>query len=232
MHVISLSILILLLLNVSNNCSAQSSLYQDNDNRTILLKGTVTGVETEISPGSSFADVKVSLKLEYANIGKKPLLLVTKKNPICVDAIITKTTKPADGDNILYDEYRGLSVMLSPEWKELRDELNMKAPPSKLVQIVKPGESWIHNSFVNFRPPLELEQYAIDRPAVSWSLLLQSSPAWLRLKCDLWQSNVEPDPWSKEHRFGHELQQRWRQYGILQLDTVTSEPFILNLRSQ
>jgi hypothetical protein len=225
------SILTLLLLSVSTNCSAQSSPYQDKDNRAILLKGTVTGVEPEIPSGSSSAIVKVSLKLEYVNITKNPILLLVRKSPICVDAAITKTTEPAEGDNVLFDQYREPMVTQSPEWKELRAALNRKTPLANLIKTVKPGEIWITDSFVIFRLSLTLRQYEIGLPASSWSLLLQSSPEWLRLICKLWPLNVEPDPWSKEHRFGPELQKRWRQHGILQLDTVKSEPFILNFRS-
>jgi hypothetical protein len=232
MNVIRFLFFTIIPLIISANCLAQALSSQAKDGRTILLRGTVIGVVPEISHGSSFATVKVSVKLEFLNISVKPLLLLLEKSPICVEAIITKTANPEEGDNILYDQYRGASINFSPEWKKLREALNQSKPPTDLIKIVKPGESWINDNYIIFRPSLKLEKYTIDLPAVSWNLLLQSSPAWLRLKCELWPFNVEPDPRSSENRFGHELQQRWHQYGILQLDTITSEPIAIDFRPQ
>jgi hypothetical protein len=231
MYIMRLSMRILVLLIITNYCSAQLLSNQDKGNG-VLFRGSVTDVEQEIPYGSTFALVKISVKLEFINSTQKPLIFLLKKCPICVDAIVTKTTELAEGNNILIDQYNGPAVTTSPEWKELREAINKETPPANLFKIVRPGESWIVNSYLVLHPTLKLEKYRLDRPAASLNLLIQSSPAWLRLKCDLWPFNVEPDPWSNEYRFGHDLQHRWRQYGILQLDSVTSEPFEVSFRSQ
>lgn len=202
----------------------------NNNANAVSLRGMVTGFNKEIPAKASTVTVTVKFKLEFVNTGVQPFILLSEKCPICPGVTLTKTPGPAVGDNILFDEYYGPSVSTAPEWKEFRANLNQSKPPTGLVQIVKPGDSWVMESVAVLRPPKKLERYRIDRPPVSWEVLIQSSPVWLRLNCEVWPFNVENNPLSGKLHFGHELQKRWRQYGMLQLGPIVSEPIKLNLQ--
>jgi hypothetical protein len=198
----------------------------------LVLRGRVLSVKDETLSNASFVAVTATLRLEFVNAGGSPVILLTDRSPLCVGATLTRSSGAALGDNILFDEYRGPSVSTSPDWGVFRATLDQQKPPARLVQIIKPGESWATESLVVLRPPIKLERYRVDRPPVAWQILKESSPVWLRLKCDVWPQNVERRPTSGKVVFGHELQKRWRHFGELQLNSLVSEPIELDLRER
>ncbi len=193
------------------------------------LRAEVLSVREEVLPQASVVAVTATIKLEFVNRGERSVILLIDRSPLCVGTILTRTTGPALGDNILFDEYRGPSVSGSPDWEAFRTTLDQPKPPVELFKIIKPGESWTTDSFIVLRPPMKLERYRIDRPPVSWQILKDSSPVWLRLECDVWPLNVEHQPTSGKIRFGRKLRKKWRDVGELQLNPIESEPMELDL---
>jgi hypothetical protein len=220
------------LLIIGPEAFAQLPPQKSDSADVFLLHVKATSIEKEILPNSSIVTITIALKLEFKNSGFKPLILLSERCPFCPGAVLTKTSGPAIGDNILFDQYYGPSISTAPEWKVFRASLNQSKPPRDLVQVILPGDSWVMEKAVVLRLPKKLERYRVDRPLTSWDVLLQSSPIWLRLKCDVWPFNVESDPWSGKLPFGRELQKRWRKYGVLQLKQVISEPIKLDLGSK
>jgi len=202
------------------------------ETESVILRASVLGVKSEALPEASVIAVTVGLRLEVVNSGNDPVILLTERSPLCIGTTLTRTVGPAVGDNILFDEYRGPAVSTSPDWKVFRTTLDQPKPPVGIVQILKPGENWATESFVVLRPPIKLDRYRVDRPPVSWQILRDSSPVWLRLRCDLWPLNVERDPTSTKLSFGRELQTRWNGFGKLQLASLVTEPIELDLRER
>jgi hypothetical protein len=200
----------------------------------LTLRVQVLGVKVEeISPQKNVVPVNVKLRLEFLNVGRKPVILLTDHSPLCVGATLTRNSESASGGNLLFDEYAGpADQSRSPEWTEFRMALDQQSPPSPLVRILQPGESWVTDSFIVLRPPIKFESYRVDRPPVNWQILKESSPVWLRLQCDLWPRNVERPPLSERFRLGRELRRRWKRVGDLQLDSVVSEAVQLDLQER
>lgn len=222
---------ILGLLNIVHSGTAPSEPNKSAGD-ALVLRVRVVSIKNESSPGTSVIAMTAALRMDLHNEGKKPVILLIEKAPLCVRAVLTKSSGAAVGDNILFDEYRGPSVATSPDWEIFRRALDQPKPPVEMTQIVKPGESWATDSFVVMRPPVKLERYRVDRPPISWRLLRESSPVWLRVECDAWPLNVERQPTSGKIRFGRELQKRWHEFGKLQLDSVVSEPIEVELPDQ
>jgi hypothetical protein len=198
----------------------------------LRLRVQVLGVEVEeISPHTYVAPVNVKLRLEFLNVGRKPVILLTDHAPLCPRAMLTRDAESASGGNLLFDQYAGpADQSRSPEWTEFRKALDQQSPPSALVRILQPGERWVTESFSVLRPPIKFENYRVDRPPVSWQILKEASPVWLRLECDTWPRNVERPPLDGRFRLGSKLRKRWKRSGELQLDSVESEPVKLDLR--
>jgi len=205
---------------------------RNSEAESVVLRAKVLSVRDEVVPMASVAAVTATLRLEFVNAGRGPVILLISRSPICAGTTLTRSARPALGDNILFDEYRGPSVSTSPDWEVFRTNLDQPKPPVGLFQIIKPGESWATDSFVVLRPPIKIERYRVDRPPISWQMLKESSPVWLRLKCDMWPLNVEHQPTPEKTRFGHELQKRWQDVGELELNSLESEPVELDLRQR
>jgi hypothetical protein len=225
-----LIILTALLILLQNGFTQERIANTKNEN--ICVKARVIKITKETQDNVARSGLAVVLKLEFINISGEPVVLLTKKGPYCPRAVLTKTPGPAAGENILYDLYRGPSVNTSPEWKAFHEALDQPRPPVGIVQVLKPGDSWVKEIDITLRLPIEKEEsYRADRPAASWAFILQNSSIWFRVGCETWPFNIENNPLSDEFQFGHELQQRWLQYGSLQLDSLVSEPIELNLKS-
>jgi len=205
----------------------------ESDAVPLRLRVQILGVKVEeFSHPKDVVPVTVKLRLEFLNVGRKPVILLTKNSPLCVGATLTRNSESASAGNILFDEYAGpANQSRSPEWTEFRKTLDQQSPPSSLVRILQPGESWVTESFIVLRPSIKFESYRVDRPPVNWQILKESSPVWLRLQCDLWPRNVERPPLSEKFKLGRELQKRWKRMGDLQLESVMSNPIELDLQA-
>jgi hypothetical protein len=199
---------------------------------SVRIRANITNSKTKVVPGSSVVEVTISFNLELLNVGTRPILILSQDSPMCVGTTLTTDTGPAVGENILFDEYRGPSRDGSPAWNRLRRALDQPEPPRESIRLIEPGESWRSQTYVVLRPPVQFEHYRIDRPPVSWTLLRNHSPVWLRLQCETWPLNLETTTDSGRTVFGHKLQQRWLKYGDLQLSVLKSEPVRLDLRGE
>jgi hypothetical protein len=200
-----------------------------NNSSPIVLRAQIVNVEIKTSPESN-VNVIATVMLDFRNAGSRPLILFLKEGafPSCVGTVLTRTSGPAVGDNLLLSEYHGLSIDRSPEWKTLRVVLDQRAPPGKITRMIEPGEGWQMQARLYMYPPSK-PKFRGDRSAVTWGTLRKTSPLWIRVECETWPLNVERD--HRNMRFGRQLQKRWRKSGILQLDPITSEPVVLELKA-
>jgi hypothetical protein len=171
------------------------------------------------------------------------MLFATEK-----DAYATKTDAAAGGGLLDYGksgpaiEDHVLSDPRPARWPTLRKTLDTKLPPSDKVKILRHSEEWEMSVTVLIgfqRRPQDARQTVIETPRngnfhpKSWQEVRPLRVVWCRVLCTPWQINLEQGSSSSKWRqpFGHELQARWRKYGVLQLDDIWSEPFPLDLTS-
>jgi hypothetical protein len=175
--------------------------------------------------------VKVKLSLKFINEGKEPVLLLTERAPYGVGGSITKTPGPAVGENLLDDDNSGPDYLGTSEWSEFRTTLDQGKPPIGIIKLIEPGGSldWPEYSTVVARVPTKFADNRIDSSDLNWETLKQASPVFLRLKFETWPFNVEKLPDPEKARLGHQLQKRWRAFGLLQLAPLVSEPMLLTL---
>ena len=78
--------------------------------------------------------------------------------------------------------------------------------------------------------PTDPSKYTSSRKKESLATIQQLSPVWLRVVCELWPWNVEPLKADRNQlKFGHKLQERWKDTGLLWLDQIYSEPIMLDV---
>ena len=122
------------------------------------------------------------------------------------------------------------AVSLAPEWAASRLSLDKATPPPHQSRILMPNESWSLAATVGVSLPDHPEMFA---PAKGASLkdIKELSPVGLRVVCEVWPWNLEPNADRSKLKYGgRELQRRWKDVGVLWLDDIYSEPITLNLK--
>src|SRR5947209_10047702 len=217
---------------LQDNAVAQGT--QNQTSGPLSLRGTVESVQV-IKDTSSSAYIAIKLKMELINTGSRPVIFL-KRAPIFPGARLAKSPEDLGTNNILASEYGGPSNDISPEWTTLRSSLDQPSPPPDETLILMPGESWPLEAPVGF--PVPINSHKTDtffRETESLPVIQELSPVWLRVVCEVWPFNVELPalgPEREKLKFGHKLQKRWNDEGLLWLDTIYSEPIMLDLRSK
>ncbi len=206
----------------------------EQDSKNLALRGKVVSVEIiDYTASAASALIIVRLKLEIVNTGARPLILL-KTPPLFVGAALGR--KPEDfsiedlfsSKDLTYD-YLGPAISKSPEWAVMRMRLDQPSPPLNLTRILKSGQSWRLKTTVAISVPTDLKRYTFSRRKETLQALLQASPVWIQALGETWP----PDLWDTEKYkvgFGRELQQRWKDKGLLWIDGLRSEPMLLDLK--
>lgn len=180
---------------------------------------------------ASFARLNLGLTVRLVNTGTAPIILL-RKEPAFPGAKLARSSDDLAKGNYLHSTYSGPAVDLSDQWASLREKLDQPTPPSDLTRTLMPGETW----------ELKVERDLIfdSSPSTypkqkSFKEIQKASPVSLQVVCDVWPFNVEPlanDPTASEKLpLGHKLQRRWQSYGTVWLETLLSEPVLLDLRN-
>lgn len=204
-----------------------------NPGTSLSLRGEVKSLEVRHTDTSS-AFIDIDLRMELRNTGASPLIFL-KREPLFVGAALAR--EPADFKlgNVLAADGVWPAVSIAPEWTTLRSTLDQPQPPESETRILMPGDSWFLEASVGVTVPTNSKRYTSlgsTRRKESLAAIQQLSPVWLRVTCEVWPSNVEPAGSASERaklHFGHTLQKRWAQAGLLWLDTIHSEPITLDL---
>lgn len=204
---------------------------------SLSLRGRIDSFEiNQESSSSDFLSVK--LTMELVNTGKSPIILLNaspsssgglKTEPYFVGAGLTKNVE----GEYLTKTYVGPALDLSPKWMALRTSLNQTTPPPDKVRILMPNEIMNLEASIGLDLPKKPENFAPFKKA-SLNQILNSSPVWLKVVCEVWPLNLEPEVGKKKLQmgFGHQLQRRWKNLGHLWLDEIYSEPILLDLKSK
>lgn len=231
LHIKSLCWVLLLICNLSGAAHSQVTATSGTRTKMLLLRGRVESVEVkEIDRSSALIDVK--LKMEFVNVGVRPIIFL-KREPLFPGGALARKPDDFEVGNVLAADAGWPSNEISPEWATLRASLDKSSPPQNETRLLMPGESWPLDTSVRLIVPTDPSKSISSRKKESLATIEQLSSVWLRVVCEVWPWNVEPltDDRSKL-KFGRKLQQRWRQSGVLWLDVVYSEPIKFDLKSR
>lgn len=181
-------------------------------------------VKVELSREDSHSIVfNLRLRLKVVNAGDRPIILL--RHPIWLGALtLARSQEDARAYKYIYQSSAWPSVSGGPEWKALRQRLDQESPPAELTQAVSPGSAFQYETDT----VLYVEKRGnFDKTSQSWDAIRLASPVWLQVSLEIWPVNVEPKVDPNNLEFGRMLQQRWRQFGQLQIERVTSEPIQL-----
>jgi hypothetical protein len=217
---------------ITANLEAQplSKSMNEKEAYSVTLHGQVEAVELS-NVSSSGVSLVVKLKLELLNNGTKPVIFLATKPPSLVGAALAKSPGDLTSGKVLVSEYTGEAVNTSSEWLVLRRSLNQPSPPPAQVRIMKPNESWQFEDSITIALPTESGRNNFFPQRESWESIRKLSTVWLRVSSQVWSLNLEPIGGDRTKKtFGRKLQRRWKNVGLLWLDSIQSEPIMLDLQ--
>jgi hypothetical protein len=227
----------LLILCIPSLAQEKKNTYSSGGAPSLSLRGQINSFEIrQDSTSDDFLEVK--LTMQFVNTGERPILLLNA-GPISSGGLMTKPhfvggvlTKNVGGET-LTETYLGPSLSISPKWVIMRSILNQNVPAPDKIYILMPNEIMTMETSIGFSLPKKPENFAYSRYA-SLKQILDASPVWLKVHCEVWPLNLEPASGKNKlkKRFGHQLRQKWKRFGHLWLDDIDSEPIVLDLKSK
>jgi competence protein ComGC len=227
----------LLILCIPSLAQGKKHTYSSGGAPSLSLRGQINSFEiTEDSTSSDFLAVK--LTVQFVNTGKTPILLLNA-GPISSGGLDTEPrflgatlAKNADGES-LTSIYVGPNLDLSPKWVIMRSILNQNVPSPDKIYVLMPNEIMTLEASIGLDLPRKPENFGYTQKA-SLKQILDASPVWLKVHCEVWPLNLEPASGKNKlkKRFGHQLRQKWKRFGHLWLDDIDSEPILLDLKSK
>lgn len=211
---------------VAGNAAAQSRSGQGP--KPLALRGRVEAVQvTEIDRSSALIEIK--LKMELVNVSTRPVVLL-QSEPFFPGGALARKPEDFEQGNVLVADAGWPSNDISPEWATLRSNLDKPNPPADQTRLLIPGESRPMETSVRLVVPTDPSKYTSSRKKESLATIQQLSPVWLRVVCEVWPWNVEPlNADRSELKFGHKLQKRWKDVGLLWLEEIYSEPIMMDV---
>ena len=196
----------------------------------LSLRGRVEAVKIqEIDPSSALIEIK--LKMELVNTSARPIILL-QREPLFPGGALARKPDDFEVGNVLASDAGWPSNDISPEWAALRSSLDKPSPPADETRLLMPGESWPLETSVRLAVPTDPSKYTSSRKKESLATIQQLSPVWLRVVCEVWPWNVEPlNADRNKLKFGHKLQKRWKDAGLLWLDEIYSEPIMVDMKT-
>lgn len=132
-------------------------------------------------------------------------------------------------ENTLYLVRARPSNYVSPEVEELKRRLNSSSPPSDLTFVLNRGESISYQMKEMFRFGKQKDKYSIN---VTWQELVGLSPVYMRIALEMFPHIINTEPNSNKYfPLGKKLRAKWKEFGYLWLDDITSEPIQVDFRS-
>ncbi len=202
---------------------AQSDAAQTQEGLT--LRGTIQSINFDEDKSDDF--VILELRYELVNTGSTPIIL-WKTTPVFTGRKLAREQRFAREDII--DTHRGgPSFDTSPEWTQMQKGLDKAYPPADLTHRLMPNDALPFTAKVTLVFPKTPLRGLLYSPSLKE--MESIGTIWLKFYYQLWSRNLEPDMARRRQLdFGYMLQRRWRSYGKLWLDDVSSEPIRLDLK--
>jgi len=169
--------------------------------------------------------VKVSLKLNLSltNAGDTPILLMSEK-PTLIGRQISSPSVNEQDEKSLFTLWRRPSIGKNDEWLKLSKDINKASPPEAQIKRIEVGDAikWEVTDWF----------YISKDDKSSWKELAAADRLSLRLTYEMWSLNIEPQQSTlDDKKFGQELRERWKSYGYLWIDEITSEPIDIHIQA-
>lgn len=213
---------------LTSNTSAQGESEQRS--KLLTLRGRVESVQVrEIDQSSALIDIK--LKMELVNTSPRPIILL-EKEPLFPGGALARKPGDFEQGKLLAADAGWPANDASPEWATLRSKLDRPNPPADETFLLRPGESRPLETSVRLVVPTNPSNYTSSRQKESLTTIQELSPVWLRVVCEVWPWNVELlNADRNQLKFGHKLQERWKNSGLLWLDEIYSEPMMMDVKT-
>jgi hypothetical protein len=202
-----------------------------------VIRGKVVSAEVELEEKGG-ATCHLMLDLEFVNTASEPVILIQPfgRHVFWVGGkrLAKSFDDAARGRNLLHNSQQWLSVMDTPEFRELAGRLDKPLPPAEVTRTLQPGEAWKYRTAVDIFFP-KTKDDCLSAPCVAGDELIKLSPLWLTLQIEMWPSNVE----NFKSDLGGRLSRRWRKVGRLWVGekwgkfwfaNMTTEPILLDLK--
>lgn len=230
MRVVCLLVFLCGVVAINIEAKALPKTVNEKASYSVALRGQVESVELN-NLSSSEVVLVVKLKLELLNDGACPVIILEAKPPLLVGIALARSPDDLVSGKTLVTDYKGESVNTSPEWTVLRNSLNQPSPPPDKVRILMPNESWQLEESVSIALPTGSGRSGFFPKRESWERIQELSTIGLYVTYQMWSPNLElVSTDSSKMRFGHRLQKRWKNVGLLWLDGIRSEPITLDLK--
>ena len=198
--------------------------------KLLTLRGKVESVQVKQIDQSS-ALIEIKLRMELVNTSPRPIILL-KREPLFPGGALAKKPEDFEQGNLLAVDAGWPSNDISAEWATLRSSLDKPNPPTDETRVLMPGESRPVETSVRLVVPTDPSKYSSSRRKESLATIQQLSPVWLRVVCEVWPWNVEHlDAERNQLKFGHKLQERWKDEGLLWLDEIYSDPMMMDVKT-
>lgn len=181
-----------------------------------------------------YDSIVVFLRIKLKNTGNTPILLLSNRVSF-IEVNIAQSIdefETTTGEFSVYHLQTSASFIDDKMWKANKKILDTKKPDLKKIFFLLPNEyiEYEDNIRINL-PKNEIDRYKFS-PWKKHSLeqLKQLSTILIRLKnYGLIDNYGVSKKDKKRFTFAKELQKRWKKYGYLWLDDITSEPIPLDL---
>lgn len=213
-------------------CFAQLGFAQCEDESCgLVIRGTV--IDLRVAHQKDSVSFDVSLDVEFKNEGTKPIILFTNEFPDGYWLGGWSLFKNSDDKEVIFGDGYWQSVMGSPSYKRMAEELDTKSPPDGLTKTLQPDDSWKFKD--EFRISFEAEEHTRIPEHKTWKEMRAfPSKLWLRISYEL-------NPWNVEYfkpDLIRKLRKRWKNYGIVLVENdkegrfnhliMTSEPMLID----
>ena len=205
----------------------------------LILTGKVLGVSCS-RLDKTYIECRANLDLTFSNKGNRPVIML---QPFGEDGFWHGATALAlsqansEKYSYVYSNAAWPSIYTFPIYQQLAESLDKPSPPPDATRVIKPQESWIWSTPVQFRLYVENHCDMFVGVEIGWNQIRKlSSPLWLRVSYELWPFNVE----NFRKNLGGKLRKRWEAFGVLYLEEkksgrywqaiLRSEPIELDLR--
>lgn len=191
--------------------------------KPLSLRGRVVGIRL-VEENNHSVRFKVNLTLEFVNNSNKGVILLRQDYWLGAETLAI-SPESAAAHRLIYSSSHWPSVYSTPKWAELRKQLNKPSPPADLTRTLAPGESLVYET----ETMLYIQKAgSSNKTNQIWEEIKLLSPAWFQVALETWAVNIEPRVDPQNPQLGKKLQQRWKQFGELYLERLTSEPMPLS----
>ena len=215
-----LQILIGISLLATSSMRASDDPAQESSHASpLVVQGFVKDAWLRVFPPSGELVYELRMTIIFKNIGSFPLLIYADDlYPWLGGETLSISREEAIARNSIFVS-GGLLSCNPPAWQKKKEALDNAIPPESLIRKIAPGCEWRFDKVVL----LAIEKNgSYDKRSKPWEEIKKHNPLWLRLSFQLWPSNLEAD--ESDPKYGNGLNKKWKSFGLLQLNYVTSDP--------